>query len=293
MVDTKLKDKVALITGANNPYGIGAAVAKALSREGARVFLQYFRSNESSVSLKMDSNEKYNEAFYFQQQTKNCDEVLASIRELGSEAYAVEYDLSDSKAIPTIFDEVEKAYGRIHILVNNAAHWLGDTFIPPDQKLKNELVELWTSKPATIDTYSFDKLFSINTRAPVLLMKEFVSRYLKNNLGSGRIVNISTAGAYCFPSEISYGASKFALESYTRSAAVELGKYGITVNALSLGPVQTGWINAALEKEILPSIPLGRLGSPEDVADVVVFLASYQARWITGQRIYIGGGHGM
>jgi 3-oxoacyl-[acyl-carrier protein] reductase len=124
-------------------------------------------------------------------------------------------------------------------------------------------------------------------------MKEFVSRYLKNNLGSGRIVNISTAGAYCFPSEISYGASKFALESYTRSAAVELGKYGITVNALSLGPVQTGWINAALEKEILPSIPLGRLGSPEDVADVVVFLASYQARWITGQRIYIGGGHGM
>ena len=83
------------------------------------------------------------------------------------------------------------------------------------------------------------------------------------------------------------------MESYTRSAAIELGKYNITVNALSLGPVQTGWINKELEKQILLSIPLGKIGSPEDVADAVVFFSSNQARWITGQRIYIGGGHGM
>jgi 3-oxoacyl-[acyl-carrier protein] reductase len=106
-------------------------------------------------------------------------------------------------------------------------------------------------------------------------------------------VNVSTAGAERFPSEVTYGASKFALESYTRSAASELGRFGINVNVVSLGPVQTGWITPELEREILPTIPLGRVGHPDDVADVVVFLASDQARWLTGQRIYVGGGHGM
>jgi 3-oxoacyl-[acyl-carrier protein] reductase len=74
---------------------------------------------------------------------------------------------------------------------------------------------------------------------------------------------------------------------------MELGKFGINVNVVSPGPVQTGWITAELERAILPTIPLGRTGDPEDVADVVVFLASHQARWVTGQRIYVGGGHGM
>jgi 3-oxoacyl-[acyl-carrier protein] reductase len=104
---------------------------------------------------------------------------------------------------------------------------------------------------------------------------------------------VSTAGAERFPSEATYGASKFALESYTRSAASELGKFGINVNVVSLGPVQTGWITPELERKILSTIPLGRVGKPDDVAGVIVFLASEQARWVTGQRIYVGGGHGM
>jgi 3-oxoacyl-[acyl-carrier protein] reductase len=92
---------------------------------------------------------------------------------------------------------------------------------------------------------------------------------------------------------VSYGASKLALESLTRSAASELGQFGITVNAVALGPVQTGWITSELEKVLLPRIPLRRLGAPEDVADALVFFGSQQARWITGQRIFIGGGHQM
>jgi 3-oxoacyl-[acyl-carrier protein] reductase len=74
---------------------------------------------------------------------------------------------------------------------------------------------------------------------------------------------------------------------------MELGRFGITVNVISLGPVQTGWITPELEREILPTIRLGRIGRPRDVADAVLFLASEQARWITGQKIYVGGGHGM
>jgi 3-oxoacyl-[acyl-carrier protein] reductase len=106
-------------------------------------------------------------------------------------------------------------------------------------------------------------------------------------------VNISTDGASCFPSEISYGASKHALESYSRSAAQELGQYGVTVNVVSPGPVQTGWITSELEEIEVPNIPLGRIGQPGDVADVIVFLSSNQARWVTGQLVYVGGGHVM
>jgi 3-oxoacyl-[acyl-carrier protein] reductase len=147
--------------------------------------------------------------------------------------------------------------------------------------------------PWAISGASFDRLFAVNARAMALLTAEFARRHIDRGAKWGRVINISTAGAYCFPSEISYGASKLAMEGYTRSAAVELGQFGITVNAVSLRPVQTGWITPGLEERILPTIPLGRIGNPEDVADVVVFLASDQARWVTGQRLFVGGGHGM
>jgi len=93
--------------------------------------------------------------------------------------------------------------------------------------------------------------------------------------------------------EVSYGASKFAMESYSRAAASELGRYGITVNVVSPGPIQTGYIASELEQRLITAIPLGRVGLPEDVADVIVFLASEQARWLTGQLIFVGGGHRM
>jgi 3-oxoacyl-[acyl-carrier protein] reductase len=90
---------------------------------------------------------------------------------------------------------------------------------------------------------------------------------------------------------VSYGASKAALEAFSRAAAVELGRYGITVNIVAPGPIQTGWIPAELEPQIAGETPLGRVGQPGDIADVVVFLASEQARWVTGQLLWVGGGH--
>ena len=294
MIDTRLKEKVVLITGANNPHGIGAAVARAFAAQGSRVFLHYFRQtgahapHEGAVDVTSPGA-----SFYHSQQTKSADEVLAALRKMGADAHACESDLSDASRVPRLFDEAERLLGPVEVLVNNAAYWEGDTFVPPGVELKNKLVELWTERPKSMTAAVFDRVFAVNTRAPALMMEEFARRHVERGAQWGRIVNVSTAGADRFPSEVTYGASKFALESYTRSAAIELGKFGINVNVVSLGPVQTGWITSELEREILPTIPLGRVGSPEDVADVVVFLASDQARWMTGQRIYVGGGHGM
>jgi len=288
MIDPGIENKVVLITGANNPYGIGAGIARALAAQGAKIFLHYLRGPASGAA-RIDTP---GESFYHAQQAKSADEVLAMVRGVGAEADAGEADLAEPGAIPALYDRAERL-GPVEIVVNNAAYWEADTFVPAEGELQNKLVELWTDRPATITASAFDRLFGVNARAPAVMMAEFARRHIARRARWGRIINVSTAGADRFPSEISYGASKYALESYTRSAAMELGKFGITVNVVSLGPVQTGWITHELEREILPTIPLGRIGMPEDVADVVVFLASEQARWVTGQKIFVGGGHGM
>ncbi len=294
MIDPGLKGKAVLITGANNPHGIGASVARAFAAQGSRLFLHYFRQKDAGATREgVDEAGTPGLSFYHAQLAKSADEVVAEIHELGAEAHAWEADLSDASIVPQMFEQAERLVGPVEILVNNAAHWEADTFVPPRAELSNKLVELWAGRPAPITAEIIERLFAVNTRAAALSMAEFARRHIERGAHWGRIVNVSTAGAERFPSEVSYGASKYALESYTRSAASELGKFGITVNAVSLGPVQTGWITPELEREILPTIPLGRVGKPEDVADVIVFLASNQARWLTGQRIYVGGGHGM
>mgnify|MGYP001792525804 CR=1 FL=1 len=124
------------------------------------------------------------------------------------------------------------------------------------------------------------------------MMAEFARRHIARAANWGRIINIST-DTYCFPGEVSYAASKLAIESYSRSAAAELGRFGITVNIVSPGATQTGWISDELAAEITPQTPLERIGQPADVADVIVFLASEQARWLTGQTLHVGGGSKM
>jgi 3-oxoacyl-[acyl-carrier protein] reductase len=180
----------------------------------------------------------------------------------------------------------------VDIVVNNAAHDRCDTFIPQSEREKNSLF-LGEYPMRTISAESHDEHFAVNSRAVVLMMEEFASRHIARKAAWGRIINISTDGAYAHASNVSYGASKFAVESYSRAAACELGPYGITVNVISPGAVQTGWMTPELEKTIAESYPLRRIGKPEDIANAVIFFASEQADWITGQVLHVGGGNRM
>lgn len=292
MINPKLDGKVAIVTGANNPHGIGAFIVKALVTQNVKVFLQYFRSNSDQEILDAE-NISGGEAFYNAQKAKAPDEVLEAIHKMGGQAEAWETDLSIPNNISVLFEKAEAAFGAVNILVNNAAFWEADTFLPSSEDLVNKTVEEWTSAPKQIDVSSFDQVFAVNTRAIALTMAEFGKRHINRQATWGRIINISTDGAYCFPSEVTYGASKLAMEGYSRSAAKEFGQYGITVNTVSPGPIQTGWITPEMEKEIAGGNPMKRVGQPEDIANAVVFFASEQAGWITGQRLYVGGGNVM
>ena len=290
MIDPGLNGKVALITGAN--HGIGAASARALAAQGASIFITYLRLPAPPGTV--DPGEPGG-ARYLVTRERGAEEVVKSVETAGGRIEAMEADLADPAVIPAIFDRAEAAFGPVEVLVNNAA--VGgppkDTFIPPDRSQSNPYVELHAGRPLPITAGSHDRHFGVNSRAVALMIAEFARRHVARGATWGRIVNVSTDGAPGFPGELSYGASKAALESYGRAAAHELGQFGITVNIVSPGPIQTDWISPELEAALLPSIPLGRIGQPEDVADAIVFLASHQARWLTGQTLHVGGGHRM
>ncbi|MFC1564967.1 SDR family NAD(P)-dependent oxidoreductase [candidate division KSB1 bacterium] len=294
MIDTGLKGKVTLITGAN--HGVGAAAAKVFAREGAKVFITFLRlSPEEYGGISSEKTENPNEtgrAYYYKNLTRDADEVVSSIRDSGGICYAMEADLSDPAVMPELFRKAEEELGSVDILVNNAAHDQPDTFIP-EEELKKDPLFAGEYPMSTITAVTHDKHFAVNSRAVALMTAEYTRRYIGRKAKWGRIINISTDGAAGHASNTSYGASKYAAESYTRAAAHELGPYGITVNVISPGAIQTGWMTPRLEKQIASVYPMRRIGQPEDIADAVIFFASKQADWITGQVLQVGGGNKM
>ena len=284
MIDPQLENKVVLITGAN--HGIGAATAKAFAAQGAKVFITFFREKTPLTPDELDAarTEGVGGAkYYWSQQQGTPDDYTAEIQSEGGAVYIHEADLADTANIPLLFDLCEDNLGPVDVLVNNHTYCVLETFDPARVTDEGFPVSLPTAE--VIDAH-----FAINARAYTLMMSEYVQRYLARGAKWGRIINISTDAAHAHEANISYAASKHAIESYSRSAAIELGKYGITVNIISPGATQTGYITPEAEVEISAGTPLGRLGEPDDIADAIVFMASEQARWITGQLLYVGGG---
>lgn len=292
MIDPGLQNKVVLITGAN--HGIGATTARALAAQGARVFITYLRLPSLGTTSEQERGGGAHTpglALYNLKRSQTAEEVTEQIRAQGGSVEAMEADLADLTTIPLLFDRTEATFGPVDILINNADHCVADTFLPPNQREKVLIPSGYA--PALITATSHDAHFAINSRAVALMMAEFARRRVEHGRQWGRIINVSTDGSAGFVHEVSYGASKFALESYSRAAASELGRYGITVNIVSPGPIQTGYIAPELEQRLNEEIPLGRIGQPEDVANVVVLLASEQAGFLTGQLLFVGGGHRM
>lgn len=282
MIDPQLDGKVALITGAN--HGIGAATARALAAQGAKVFITYYRPDCPYSEQELEKARRDGvggDRLYQAMQQQSGDVVLNDIRSHGGIAAAHEFDLGEVDNIASLFNLCESELGPVDILINNHTHCVYETFDPALVTDEESGVYLTSAE-------SIDRHFAVNTRACALMMREYLQRYLSREAQSGRIINLTTVLAHA--RNISYAASKHALVSYSLSAAQEMGKYGITVNVVCPGATQTGYITPENEPKLTAMTPLRRLGQPEDIADVIVFLASEQAHWLTGQLIYASGG---
>ncbi len=231
--------------------GIGASIAGHLAAEGAAVVVNYSSSREGA------------------------EKVVAAIQAKGGRAVAVQANVAQEADIARLFEEAEKALGRPDILVNNAGVY---QFAPIEE--------------VTADL--FHKQFDLNVLGLLLATKEAVRRFGPEG---GSIINISSAVVGLNPPASSiYTATKAAVDAVTRTLAKELGPRKIRVNAVNPGIVETEGVQAAgflggdMEKGMVAQTPLGRIGQPQDIAPVVVFLASADAAWITGQTIFASGG---
>ncbi len=245
MEPTSLEGRTALVTGASR--GIGAAIAAALDRAGARVALV----------------------------ARNRAALEAVAGELRNDPIVIEADLADPEVPARLVREAGEALGGIDVLVNNAA-----------VAARAPTVEL--------DAALVDRLYAVNVRAPLLLIAALVPSMIER--GGGTIISVSSVAAVTgTPRRAAYAATKGAIDAATRSLAMELGRHGIRVNSVAPGAVDTEmWArNRAIPgviEEIEALTPLGRWATPDDIADVVAFLASDAARFITGETVCVDGG---
>jgi 3-oxoacyl-[acyl-carrier protein] reductase len=244
----RLKDQVALVTGGSR--GIGRAIVKAFAAEGAKV------------------------AFVYRGNREAADALVQEVAQAGATALALQADVADPAAAPQCVERVEKEWGPVNVLVNNAGVIHDDLFVRLEP-------EDWNKVLATNlgGTYNFCRAVAY------AMMKQ----------RRGRIINVSSVAAeHVNIGQTNYAASKGAVNAFTRALAVELAPRNVTVNAIAPGFIETDMSAAVRNKagDLIEKkyVPMKRLGKPEDVARVAVFLASDDAAYVTGQVLTVDGG---
>lgn len=244
------------MTGAGRRGGIGAAICRALAAKGVNLAFTHWAAYDRSMPWGADED--------------GPTALQQELRALGVRAAQRAFDLAQPSAAADILDWAVEAIGRPTILVNNAAHSERDGY-------------------ETLDAAGIDAHYAVNMRGAMLLSVEFARRYAGGP--DGRIIFLTsgqTLGG--MPDELAYAATKGATEAFVRSLAPAVVSKGITVNAIDPGPTDTGWMTDEVKSALRAHAPTGRLGTPEDAAAVVAFLASPQAGSITGQIIHARGG---
>ncbi|KAL2480403.1 NAD(P)-binding Rossmann-fold superfamily protein [Abeliophyllum distichum] len=251
-----LDGRVAIVTGATR--GIGRAIAVHLHSLGAKLVINYASNSNLADILASELNSKVN-------------------RSSPVAAVAVKADVSNPEDVKALFDQAEKEFGcQAHILINCAG-----VLDPKYPTLANTTVE------------DFDTVFNVNTRGSFLCCREAANRLTRE--GGGRIITISTSivGA-SLPGYSAYAASKAAVETMTKIVAKELKGTRITANCVAPGPVATELFfagkNEEMIKRLVDACPLGRLGEPNDIAQLVGFLVTNAGEWVNGQVIRVNGG---
>ncbi len=258
----------AIVTGAN--HGIGAATATALAARGCAVVCAFWRVR--------DPADPGTPQAYRDHRAGGAGQVVAEIEAAGSRALAAEADLSDPDTPAALFDLAEHHLGPVDILVNNATGWLADTFAPAASDRLGR-----TLRPVT--AASWRQQFGVDAMAPALLIAEFARRHVARGADWGRIVGLTSGGALGFPEEVSYGAAKAAQENYTMSAALELGRLGITANMVHPPVTDTGWVTEAVRAVVAADPAMLHIASPAQVAEVIAYLCSDAAALITANVI--------
>lgn len=254
----RLMNKIAIVTGASREKGIGTAICRELAREGADIFFTHWSTYDQSMD------------YFINEDVGWAQQLMEEIRSFGVRCESMELDLSQIEAPEILLNEVQEKLGLPSILVNNATHSVDVDF-------------------RSLNADILDAHYNVNIRGTCLLTVEFARRI--EGTHGGRIINlVSGQDKSPQPGNLAYVSTKGAISTFTKSVALELAPLHITVNAVDPGPTDTGWMNDELKEYLLPRFPMGRIGEPKDAAKLIVFLASEESEWITGQIIHSDGG---